>query len=250
MNAFLENRTILITGGSRGIGRAIALRLASHGAGTVIVNYLNNDVEAEKTCNLIAEHNCEAIRIKANLAYPDQIDRLFDEVGKSVSRLDAFIHSAALTSMKPTCEIRPNQWDLTMNVNARAFLLCAQQCVPLMNEGVIVALSSLGAIRVVPNYGAMGPAKAALEAVVRYLAVELAGKGIRVNAISGGPVQSESLRLFPDAEAMMAEVAQRTPAGRLGEPEDIASVATFLLSPEARWIYGQTLIVDGGLSLF
>ena len=249
MNAFLDNKTVLITGGSRGIGRAIALRLASNGAATIIVNYLRNDVEAERTCNLIEKHNCEAFRIKANLAYPDQIDRLFEDIGERVKSLDAFIHSAAITSMKPTSELRPNQWDLTMNVNARAFLLCAQHCVPLMSEGAIVALSSLGAIRAVPNYGAMGPAKAAMEALVRYLAVEFAGNGIRVNAVSGGPIRSESLKHFPDAEAMMADVARRTPAGRLGEPEDIAGVATFLLSPEARWICGQTLIVDGGLSL-
>ena len=249
MSSFLADKIALITGGSRGIGRAIALRLAAGGAGTIIVNYLNNDAEAEKTCGLIAEQGCEAIRIKANLAFPDQVDRLFEETGQRVKRLDAFIHSAALTAMKPTSEIKPNQWDLTMNVNARAFLLCAQRCLPLMNEGSIVALSSLGSIRAVPNYGAMGPAKAALEAVVRYLAVEFAPEGIRVNAVSGGPIRSTSMSLFPDAEALMTDVIRRTPAGRLGEPDDIAGVATFLLSPEARWICGQTLIADGGLSL-
>ena len=99
MNAFLDNKTVLITGGSRGIGRAIALRLASNGAATIIVNYLRNDVEAERTCNLIEKHNCEAFRIKANLAYPDQIDRLFEDIGERVKGLDAFIHSAAITSM-------------------------------------------------------------------------------------------------------------------------------------------------------
>ncbi|MDH5356545.1 MAG: SDR family oxidoreductase [Gammaproteobacteria bacterium] len=249
MNLSFDHKTVLISGGSRGIGRAIALRLASSGAATIIVNYLNNDVEANKTCKLIAAYDCEAIPVKANLAYPDQIDRLFDEIGKRVNCLDAFVHSAALTTMKPTSELRPNQWDLTMNINARAFLLCTQHCLPLMKKGAIVALSSLGAIRAVPNYGAMGPAKAALEAVVRHLAVELAGEGIRVNAVSGGPVRSESLKLFPNAQTMMTEATRRTPVGRLGEPEDIADVALFLLTPEARWICGQTLIADGGLSL-
>lgn len=249
MSPHFANKKVLITGGARGIGRAVALRLAASGAGTIVVNYLSNDAEAEKTCGLIAERGCEAIRIKANLAFPDQIDRLFEEIGQHLERLDLFVHSAALTAMKPTSELKPNQWDLTMNVNARAFLLCAQRCVPLMSEGSIVALSSLGSSRAVPNYGAMGPAKAALEAVVRYLAVEFAPRGIRVNAVSGGPVRSTSMSLFPDAEELMAEVVRRTPAGRLGEPDDIAGVATFLLSPEARWICGQTLIADGGLSL-
>ena len=127
MSPFLKSKTILVTGGSRGIGRTIAQRLAAEGAGTIIVNYLQNDTEAEKTCQLIAEHDCEAVPVKANLADPDRIDGLFEEIARRAGTLHGFVHSAAITALKPTAEIRPNQWDLTLNVNARAFLLCAQR---------------------------------------------------------------------------------------------------------------------------
>jgi enoyl-[acyl-carrier protein] reductase III len=249
MSLLSEGGTVLVTGGSRGMGRAIALSLAKAGAGTVFVNYVNNEVEAEKTCRLIEDQDCRAISLRANLAYPDEIDRLFAELKQRTERLDGFVHSAAITAMKPTHELKPNQWDLTLNVNARAFLLCTQACVPLMSEGVIVALSSLGSTRAVANYGGMGPAKAALESLVRYLAVELAARGIRVNAVSAGPIETQSLKHFPAAEALLADAIRRTPAGRLGQPEDIAGIVTFLFSPAARWIYGQTIIADGGLSL-
>ena len=136
-----------------------------------------------------------------------------------------------------------------MNVNARSFLLCSQKCVRLMKEGTIVAISSLGSSRALPRYGALGPTKAALEAIVRYLAVELAPLGIRVNAVAGGFVQTESIRKHPDADRLIQSIVAGTPGGRLGTPDDIAGVVMFLLSSSASWICGQTLVVDGGLSL-
>jgi len=244
-----SGRVALVSGGSRGIGRAIALRLAEEGASTVFVNYLQNDVEAEKTQALLQDYDCDAHLVRANLAYPQQIAALFDQVKQTVDHLDVFIHCAALTSMKPTLAVRPNQWDLTINVSTRSFLLCVQRCVPLMREGAIVAMSSLGGGRVIPNYGAMGIAKAALESAIRYLGAELAPRGIRVNGISGGLVDTDSIRHFPDSDRLIDETVARTPAGRIGQPEDIADVAMFLVSPQAQWICGQTLVADGGLSL-
>jgi enoyl-[acyl-carrier protein] reductase III len=239
----------LITGGTRGIGRAISLKLAESGIDTLIVNYLQNETEAANTKKLIEANGSKAILARANLLYPNEIDRLFEVVEEHTNRLDILIHCAALGTFKPLSKIKLNHWDLTININARAFLYCVQKSLSLMKEGNIVAISSLGGQRVVPNYGAMGPTKAALEATVRYLAVELAPLGIRVNGITGGFIETSSIKKFPNLDKMKREVIARTPAKRIGTPEDIANSVIFLISPEAGWIYGQNLIVDGGFSL-
>ena len=244
-----KDLTALVTGGSRGIGRAISLRLAAECAQTIVVNYVENDAEADHTRKLIEQTGSACILIKANLSSPAGIDALFERLSESVGNLDVFVHCAAVTAFKPLKDVRPNQWDLIMNVNARSFLLCSQKCVRLMKEGTIVAISSLGSSRALPRYGALGPTKAALEAIVRYLAVELAPLGIRVNAVAGGFVQTESIRKHPDADRLIQSIVAGTPGGRLGTPDDIAGVVMFLLSSSASWICGQTLVVDGGLSL-
>jgi enoyl-[acyl-carrier protein] reductase III len=251
MNGGAEKQlTALVTGGSRGIGRAISLRLAESCAKTVIVNYLEKDAEAERVKSMIGERHSRCILAKANLLYPDEIDRLFDEVRANAETLDILVHCAALNAFKPLLEVKPNQWDMTMNINARGFLYCVQRAVPLMKKGHIVAISSLGGRRVFPDYGAMGPTKAALEASVRSLAAELAPRGIRVNAVTAGLVETDSLSKFPDAVKLAREAVRKTPAGRLGRPEDIADVVMFLLSPSAEWICGQTIVADGGISLY
>ena len=242
--------TALVTGGSRGIGRAISVRLAAEGASTVVVNYLENDTEAERTRSLIEQEGSVCVLAKANLLHPAEVDSLFQGLKETSGALDVFVHCAAVTAFKPLKNIRSNQWDLIMNVNARSFLLCVQKCVPLMKEGRIVALSSLGSSRVIPNYGALGPTKAALEATVRYLGAELAPAGIRVNAVSAGFIQTDSVRKHRGLDAAAEFISSRTPVGRLGTPDDVASVVMFLLGPSSNWICGQTIIADGGLSLF
>jgi len=244
-----KNRVALVTGGSRGIGKAISLRIAGTVARTVIVNYLQNETEAERTRIQIEELQCRCVLARANLADPQEIDRLFAIITKNTESIDIFVHCAALNTFKSLLEVKPNQWDLTMNTNARGFLLCVQKTVPLMKGGSIVAISSLGSGRVVPNYGAMGPTKAALESIVRYLAFELAPRGIRVNAVSGGYIKTESIMKFPNAGALREEARKNTPGKRLGTPDDIADVVMFLINPDSRWIYGQTVVVDGGVTL-
>jgi len=242
-------RNVMITGGSRGIGRAISLAVSEAGAQTVIVNYLQNDSEAEKTRDLCEERGSRCILHRANVLSPDQIDTLFETAKRHVDRLDLFVHCAAINSFKPITAIKANQWDMTVNISARALLLCTQNCIPMMSHGSIIAISSLGARRVLPNYGVLGPAKAAMESIIQYLACELAPQDIRVNGVTAGLVDTESIHKFPDAGKLIAEAVSRTPAGRLGQPSDIADIVLFLASPAAAWIYGQILVADGGLSL-
>lgn len=245
-----KNFTALVTGGTRGIGRAICLDLAKYFAHTLFIDYLQNDAEAEVTKSLVEKLGSKVFLIKKNMAFPDEIDRMFDEIYSNVESLDIFVHCPAINTFKPLSEIKPNQWDLTMNVNARAFLYCVQKCLPIMKNGKVVAVSSLGSRIYVPNYGSMGPTKSALESIVRYLAVELAGSGILVNGVTAGFVQTESLSKFPESGKLVSEVLKRTPAKRIGSVQDVSNAVMFLLSPLADWIYGQNIVVDGGISLF
>jgi len=245
-----KEKVALITGGTRGIGRAIALSLAQNGVDKIIANYLQNDAEAKITANKINQFNVKFILAKANILYPEEIDKLFELVTSNTDHINIFIHCAALNAFKPLKDIKPNQWDLTMNINARSFLYCVQQCLPMMPKGSsIVAISSLGGQRVIPDYGAMGPTKAALETTIKYLAAELAGSGIRVNAVSAGLIETESIKKFPGHDNLIKKVLEKTPANRLGTPDDIAQAVLFLISSAADFIYGQTIIVDGGYSL-
>ena len=249
-NATTAPHVSLVTGASRGIGRAIAARLARDYAGTVIIHYLQNDTEATKTESLVTESGGHGVRVKANLVHPDGVDALFDEVRQHVDHVDVFVHCAAVTAFKPLFDVRPNQWDLTMNVNARSFLLCAQHLAPMMQRGSMIAISSSGAQRAVPNYGALGVTKAALEATVRGLAAELARRGIRVNGVTGGLVLTETFSAFPNSKELLAAAVQRTPMGRAGTPEEFAAVVSFLAGPDAAWICGQIINTDGGFALW
>jgi enoyl-[acyl-carrier protein] reductase III len=245
-----KNITALITGGSRGIGRAVCLALAESYNSTIFVNYLQNDDEAECTKKMAEELGAKVFLIKRNMAYTDEIDKMFDEIYKHSGSLDFFIHCAAINSFKPLSEIKPNQWDLVMNVNARSFLLCSQKCSQMMKTGVIVSISSLGSRMYVPNYGSMGATKSALESIVKYLAVEFSEKNIRVNGVTAGFVQTDSIQKFPEHEVMIEKAIERTPAKRIGSAKDISNIVMFLLSSDSEWIYGQNIVVDGGISLF
>lgn len=245
----LHGKRALVTGGSRGIGAAIALRLARAGA-HVFVNYRRDDASARDTEAAILASGGAVTLLRANLVDASDIGAMFRGIAEA-GGLDILVHSAALGSFKPAADVRANQWDLTMTVNARALLSCAQQAAPLMEGrgGKIVALSSSGSARVIPNYGAIGISKAAVEALVRYLAVELAPRGIHVNAVAAGLVDTASIRLHPHYAQLEAGARERTPLRRIATPDDIARVVLFLCSPLANWIVGQTIIADGGYSL-
>jgi enoyl-[acyl-carrier protein] reductase III len=235
---------VLVTGGTRGIGRAIALRFANAGAERIALGYMRNDSAAEEAASELRALGAEVTLVRGNITSA----RVLEEVG-ALGPLDALVHNAATGVIRPALETEDKHWDWTMNANARAFLQLARVAAPQMKPGAsIVAISSLGAQRVLENYILVGTSKAALESLVRYLAVELAPRGIRVNAVSGGVVDTGALEHFPNRDEMLA-AGSANPVGRLVEPGDIAGAVAFLCSPDAKMVCGQTLVVDGGFSL-
>ena len=241
----LEGATVLVTGGSRGIGRAIALRFAEAGAARVAIGYLRNDKAAEQTAQELRERGAEPVLVRGNVSS----ERVLAQVAQ-LPPLQALVHNAATGVIRPALEVEDKHWDWTLTANARALLSLARAAAPKMPAGSsIVALSSLGSTRVLENYVLVGTSKAALESLVRYLAVELSARGIRVNAVSGGVVETGALEHFPNRDEMMEAAQTRTPAGRMVTPEDIAETVLFLCSPGADMIRGQTIVVDGGFSL-
>jgi enoyl-[acyl-carrier protein] reductase III len=234
---------VFISGGSRGIGRAIALRFAQDGAQRVAIGYFRSDSAAEQTAEDLRALGAEPTLVRGNVTS----ERVLEEVA-ALGPLDVLVHNAASGVSRPALEAEDKHWDWTMNTNARALLQLARVAAPQMPDGSsIVAISSLGALRVLENYTLVGTSKAALESLVRYLAVELA-PAIRVNAVSGGVVETDALAAFPNREEMLAAGAAN-PVGRLVSPEDIAGAVTFLCSADAAMIRGQTVVVDGGFSL-
>jgi enoyl-[acyl-carrier protein] reductase III len=247
----LEGRVALVTGASRGIGRAIALLLAARGA-HIGVNFFRNRDAAEETAREIEALGVRALLLRGSVSEESHVARIFAALEETFGRCDVLISNAASGVLRPLLELEVKHWEWTMNVNARGLLLTAQRAAPLMAArgwGRIVSLSSLGANRVVDDYGVVGASKAAIEALTRYLAVELAPRGITVNAVSGGTVDTDALEHFPRREAILDASRTRTPAGRLLTPLDLAHAVGFLCSDEAAMICGQTIVVDGGYSL-
>ena len=236
--------SVFVTGGSRGIGKAIALRFARLGAARVAIGYLRSDQAAEDTAEELRSIGAEPVLVRGNISS----DRVLEEVAR-LGPLDVLVHNAATGVIRPALETEDKHWDWTMTANTRALLSLARAAAPNMPAGSsLIGISSLGAQRVLENYTLVGTSKAALEALIRYLAVELAPRGIRANGVSGGVVDTGALDHFPNKEEML-RFGSDNPAGRLVTPDDIAEAVTFLCSPGAEMIRGHILIVDGGYSL-
>ncbi|WP_406464691.1 SDR family oxidoreductase [Streptomyces sp. NBC_01622] len=246
-----QDQVALITGASRGIGRALALTLGRSGA-TVVVNYKKNADLAEKTVADLEEAGGRGFAVQADVETVEGVKTLFTAVHEEYGRLDHFVSNAAAGAFKNILDLKPHHLDRTYAMNLRPFVLGAQQAVQLMDSGGrIVALSSYGSIRAYPTYAALGSMKAAIESWVRYMAVEFAPYGINVNSVNGGLIDSDSLAYFYGVPGMadMRTVLDRIPKKRAGTVQEVADSIAFLLSPAAEYITGQTLVVDGGLSI-
>jgi len=245
----LAGKVALVTGAARGIGRAVALKLAASGC-DVVANYYNSHEEAEAVCAEIRALGRRAVAIKASVGLPTSVDELFAALATTFDRVDIVVSNAASGVLRPALEMTLKHWRWCMETNALALNLLAQRAVPMMGEGGrIVALSSLGALRAMPHYGFIGASKAALESLVRTLAQELGPRGIRVNAVSAGVVDTDALQHFPNRAQLLESFAQRTPAGPVLTPQDVAGAVYLLCLPEAGMINGHTLFVDGGFAI-
>jgi enoyl-[acyl-carrier protein] reductase III len=249
MNEPLASKIALVTGASRGIGRAIALKLAGAGCDVAVVYHTSQD-EAEAVCSAVRALGRRAFAVQADVSDPASVAEAFAALRQQFDRLDIVVSNAAIGVLRPALELTLKHWRRCLETNALALNLLAQQAVPLMREGGrIVCLSSLGASRAIPHYAFIGASKAALESVARSLAQELGPRGIRVNTVSAGVVDTDALKYFPNREQLLAEYAHRTPAGPTLTPEDVANAVYLLCLPEAAMITGHTLVVDGGFCI-
>ncbi len=245
----LSGKVALVTGAARGIGRACAVKLAAAGC-DIIANYYNSHEEAQALCEHVQAMGRRAMAVQASVGVPDSVTEMFETIRTEFDRIDIVISNAASGVLKPNMDMTLKHFRWCMETNAFAVNLLAQHAAPLMTEGGrIVAMSSLGAQRAMPHYGFIGASKAALESLVRSLAQELGPRGIRVNTVSAGVVDTDALSHFPNREQVLAEFAERTPAGPSLKPENVADAVYLLCLPEAAWINGHTLIVDGGFAI-
>ncbi|MBW8010108.1 MAG: enoyl-[acyl-carrier-protein] reductase FabL [Chloroflexi bacterium] len=248
-----KDKIALVTGSGRGIGRDIAIHFAKNGA-DVVINFFRNRKPAEETVEAVQALGREALLVKANVGDIEGINRLFEEIEAHYSGLDIFVSNAASGYNRPAMQQKPKGWDWTMNINARSFLFAAQKAAKLMEKrggGSIVSITSPGSSRVIEDYVVVGASKAALEALTRYLAIELAPMNIAVNAVSPGIVETKALSHFAKMreEDLIERLISSNPVGRLVTTEDVAGVVAFLCTPAAEMIRGQTILVDGGRTL-
>jgi enoyl-[acyl-carrier protein] reductase III len=250
MDLRLRGKRALVTGSSRGIGRAIALSLADFKV-DVAINYLRNRARAEETAGEITSRGVRSLLLKGNVAHPQHVERMFETIDDQWGGLEIVVSNAASGVLRPARELTLHHFDWAMHINAAALLPITQNFlkIPANGEKTLVAVSSLGAVRAIPHYTAVGASKAALESMVRHLAAEFAPEGLRINAVSAGTVDTEALLHFPNRDQLLEQALRRTPAGRVLHPQDVANTVVYLCTEFASMIHGQIIVVDGGYSI-
>jgi enoyl-[acyl-carrier protein] reductase III len=250
MDLRLRGKRALVTGSSRGIGRAIALSLADFKV-DVAINSLRNRARAEETAGEITSRGVRSLLLKGNVAHPQHVERMFETIDDQWGGLEIVVSNAASGVLRPARELTLHHFDWAMHINAAALLPITQNFlkIPANGEKTLVAVSSLGAVRAIPHYTAVGASKAALESMVRHLAAEFAPEGLRINAVSAGTVDTEALLHFPNRDQLLEQALRRTPAGRVLHPQDVANTVVYLCTEFASMIHGQIIVVDGGYSI-
>ncbi len=250
-------KCLVISGGTRGIGRAIVERFAKEGVDIALTYNTNEQLANDLTQELQKTYGIEAKAYPLNILEPEQYRELFKKIDEDFTRVDYFISNAIISGRPvvggfgPFMRLKPRGLNNIFTATVSAFVVGAQEAAKRMEKnggGAIISLSSTGNLVYTPNYAGHGSSKAAVETMVKYAAHELGPKGIRVNAVSGGPIDTDALRAFPNYEEVKAATIARSPLGRMGTPQDLAGACWFLCSEEAGWITGQTLVVDGGTS--
>ncbi|MDQ1268188.1 MAG: 7-alpha-hydroxysteroid dehydrogenase [Campylobacterota bacterium] len=251
----MQGKTLFVSGGTRGIGKAIVYAFAQKGCNVAFTYATKADAAIEIIADVEAKHGVKARAYKLDILEPETYKDVYEEFDKDFDRLDFFISNAIISGRAvvggfgPFMRLKPKGLNNIYTATVDAFVVGAQEAAKRMEKvggGSIISMSSTGNLVYTPNYAGHGTNKAAVEAMVRYAAAELGEKGIRVNAVSGGPIDTDALKAFPNYEEVKSEVVKRSPLSRMGEAEDLTGACLFLCGNESSWLTGQTIVVDGG----
>jgi 3-oxoacyl-[acyl-carrier protein] reductase len=244
----LTGKVIVVSGASKGIGASIAENLAQEGA-SVIVNFAKSEQAATAVVERIVAGGGVAVALQADFSNPEEVRQLFGRVKREFGHVDGLVNNAGVYEFQPLESISEGHYDQIFGLNVKGLLFATQAAVEAFGEGggTIINISSLAAVAALPNSSVYSATKAAVDSITRTLAAELGPRGILVNSVSPGPVETEGFEAMPAAEGIRELFTPQTPLRRIGKPEDIASVVSFLASDDARWITGQVISATGGL---
>ncbi|WP_457748652.1 enoyl-ACP reductase [Sulfurimonas sp.] len=251
----MKDKTLFVSGGTRGIGKAIVYAFAKEGCNVAFTYASSADTANEIINDIETNYGVKCRAYKLDILEPNTYKDVYKEFDEDFDRLDYFISNAIISGRAvvggfgPFMRLKPKGLNNIYTATVDAFVVGAQEAAKRMEKtggGSIISMSSTGNLVYTPNYAGHGTNKAAVEAMVRYAAAELGEKNIRVNAVSGGPIDTDALKAFPNYEEVKAEVVRRSPLSRMGVPEDLTGACKFLCSDEASWLTGQTIVIDGG----